>query len=59
MSQKSVERYIRQQNKRVARAESDCHATIIRAIAKMLRLLHAERAEVAVRMDRAARGVTR
>lgn len=51
--------YIRKVQRRIARAEAECHATILRAFDRCLRVLERERTEMYVRMDRWRRGVRR
>lgn len=51
--------YIRQAKRRVARAEADAHATILRAFDKVLHVLQREATEMRIRMDREKKGVRR
>lgn len=44
--------YIRGAQRRVARAEAECHATILRAFDKCLRVLNRELTEMRIRKDR-------
>lgn len=51
--------YLRRSEARIARAEAACHATILRALHRVLSVLRREQTEYAIRMDRAKRGVRR
>lgn len=51
--------YIRKAKARIARAEAQCNATVLRAFTKFLRVLERERTEMIVRMDRERKGVRR
>ena len=51
--------YIRKAKARIARAEADCNATVLRAFEKFMRVLERERTEMIVRMDREKKGVRR
>lgn len=53
------QRWSREVMRRVARAEADCNATILRAFDKLMRVLERERTEARIRLDRKRRGVTR
>lgn len=54
-----TEERIKQSKRRIARAEAECHATVLRAINRCLRVLERERTEYIIAMDRKKRGVTR
>ena len=47
--------YLRKTNRRIARAESDANATIMRAFDRVLRLLEHERTELLIHRDRGRR----
>jgi len=47
--------YVRGAQRRIARAEAECHATILRAFDKVLRVLNREVTERRIRLDRSAR----
>ena len=51
--------YVRKSKARIARAEADCHATVLRALDRVLTVLNRERTEWVVRRDRLRRGVRR
>ncbi len=53
------EEYIRQAKKRIARAEAEANATILRAIDRVLHVLYREATEMRIRMDRDKRCVRR
>ena len=53
------EEYIRKSKARIARAEADCNATILRAFDKLMRVLQREATEMRIQMDRANKGVRR
>ena len=57
MSLSKLARADRESMKRIARAEADCNATILRAFQKVLNVLHREYNEAAIRRDRKRRGV--
>src|SRR5262245_37018097 len=49
--------YLRAAKRRIARAEADCNATVLRAFDKFMNVLARERTEIIVRMDREKKGV--
>jgi hypothetical protein len=49
--------YLRKVKGRIARAEAECNATVLRAFDKFMRVLERERTEIIVRMDRERHGV--
>ena len=51
--------YIRKARARVARAEAECNATILRAFDKLVRVLQREATDMRIRLDRENRGVRR
>ena len=55
MSQSAKERYIRASRRRVAHAETTCHATVLRAFNRVLAVLNREKIELEIRCDREQR----
>jgi len=50
---------IKKVQQRVARAEADCNATVLRAFDRLMRVLERERTECLIRIDRERKRVTR
>lgn len=48
-----------QVERRIARAEADCNATVLRAFDRLLRVLERERTEWTIYLDRKKKKVTR
>ena len=57
MSESKLARADREAMKRIARAEAECNATILRAFGRMLAILHREYDEALIRRDRKRKGV--
>ena len=51
--------YERQTLRRIARAEAECHATVLRAFDRLMRVLERERTNAVVRATRKRLGVQR
>ena len=57
MSLSKLARADRESMKRIARAEADCNATVLRAFHKVLTVLQREYNEALIRRDRKRKGV--